>query len=144
MEFGQKNRVWDLLLLFFWANHCLPWSIAEVDRRNVQWGGGELSIWSSHDLIQKCNLNFGLLLISIPSVLWSALFPEIVLTMWLLHCSTQRTHHRLWFPEVTEGHSSAPWWPWAFTKGQDISLLGHGLWTHGFRWLAENFAVDKN
>lgn len=32
--------------------------------------------------------------------------------------SSERTHHWLWFPKVTEGYSPAPWWPWTLAKGQ--------------------------
>lgn len=32
--------------------------------------------------------------------------------------SSERTHHWLWFPKVTEGYPPAPWWPRTLAKGQ--------------------------
>lgn len=62
---------------------------------------------------------------------WSGSAVPMVAVQWSLfamrlshHCvvyccfSSERTHHWLWFPKVTEGYPPAPWWPWTLAKGQ--------------------------
>lgn len=57
----------------------------------------------------------------VPLPLSPALPPLLCLCHLTFVCccfSSERTHHWLWFPKVTEGYPPAPRWPRALAKGQ--------------------------